>query len=127
MACTALLFLLAPELLAALYSRDAAVLALAAALIPLAGVFQVFDGIQAVAAGVLRGLADTRMPMVIGLLGFWAVGLPISLWLGFRTPLGAVGLWWGLVAGLAAVALLLLARVRIRLGRALHRIVIDHH
>ena len=127
MACTALLFLFAPRLLAGMYSRDATVLAVAAALIPLAGVFQVFDGVQAVSSGILRGLADTRTPMLIGLLGFWAVGLPISLWLGFRTSLGAVGLWWGLVAGLAAVALLLLVRVRIRLGRALHRIVIDHH
>ena len=127
MACTAVLFLFAPGLLAGLYSRDAAVLGLAAALIPLAGVFQVFDGIQAVSSGILRGLADTRTPMLIGLLGFWVVGLPISLWLGFRTSLGAVGLWWGLVAGLAAVALLLLIRVRVRLGRALHRVVIDHH
>ncbi len=127
MFCTAALFLLAPGVLAGFYSRDATVLAVAASIIPLAGVFQVFDGIQAVSTGILRGLADTRTPMLIGLVGFWAVGLPVSLWLGFRTSLGPVGLWWGLVAGLAVVAVLLLVRVRIRLGRALHRVVIDHH
>jgi MATE family multidrug resistance protein len=94
-------------------------------LIPLAGVFQVFDGLQVVASGVLRGVGDTRSPMVVNLLGFWCIGMPISIWFGFRTSAGPVGLWWGLVAGLAAVAIFLLLRVGIRLGRDLRRIVID--
>ena len=65
--------------------------------------------------------------MLAILLGFWLLGVPLSLYLGFRTPLGAVGLWWGLVAGLVAVAIFLLLRVRLRLSRALHRILIDDH
>ena len=98
-----------------------------AALIPIAGIFQVFDGLQVVAAGVLRGVGDTRAPMVVNLLGFWLIGMPVSLYLGFRTGAGPVGLWWGLVAGLAAVAVFLLVRVRVRLGRELRRVVIDEH
>lgn len=115
MACTAAVLLLVPDVIAALYTTDVAVAALAAALIPVAGVFQVFDGAQAVCAGVLRGLGDTKAPFVINLAGFWLVGLPVSIGLGFHTRLGAVGLWWGFVAGLAAVAGLLLLRVRSRM------------
>ena len=104
---------------------DATVIALAATLIPIAGVFQVFDGIQAVAAGVLRGIGDTHAPAIINVVGFWLIGLPVSWVLAFRLGGGAVGLWWGIVVGLAAVALILLARVRVRLGRSLRRVVID--
>ncbi len=125
MCCTALVFTSVPTLLAQLYSNDAAVVALAATLLPIAGVFQVFDGLQAVSAGVLRGIADTRYPMLIGLVGFWLVGLPISLWLAFPMGLGPQGLWWGLVAGLAAVASLLVLRVRHRLSRDVARVLID--
>jgi MATE family multidrug resistance protein len=63
--------------------------------------------------------------MVINLVGFWLVGLPISAWLGLRTGLGPRGLWWGLVVGLAAVALILLARVRSRLAGQVARVAID--
>jgi MATE family multidrug resistance protein len=125
MSVTALVFLAFPELLARFYSTQEEVVALAAVLIPLAGIFQVFDGLQVVAAGVLRGVGDTRSPMVINLLAFWCVGMPVSVWFGFRTPAGPVGLWWGLVAGLAGVAVLLLNRIRARLGRDLTRVVID--
>lgn len=114
-----------PELIARLYSDQPAVIAFAAALIPLAGLFQVFDGLQVVSIGILRGLADTRGPMIINVVGFWLVGLPICIWLGFRTPLGARGLWWGLVVGLAAVALILLARVRNRFAGEIRRLHIE--
>ena len=100
-------------------------MALAALLIPLAGVFQIFDGLQVVSSGVLRGVGDTRSPMIVNLLGFWCLGMPVSAWLGFRTGLGPVGLWWGLVVGLAAVALFLLFRIRSHMGTDLRRIVID--
>lgn len=112
MVLTATVFLLVPGAIAARYTREAPVAALAATLIPVAGVFQVFDGIQAVCAGVLRGLGDTRAPFIINLAGFWLAGLPVSIALGFHTRLGAVGLWWGFVAGLGVVAALLLLRVR---------------
>ena len=125
MACTAVVFLLVPGIFAALYTPDQPVAALAAALIPVAGVFQVFDGAQAVCAGVLRGVGDTRAPFFINLAGFWLVGVPVSIGLGFHTRLGAVGLWWGFVAGLAAVAGLLLLRVRARLQGEITRTTVE--
>ncbi|MCI0355028.1 MAG: MATE family efflux transporter [Acidobacteria bacterium] len=125
MSLTALAFLVLPGPLAGAYTSDPGVLALAAALIPIAGVFQVFDGLQVVGAGILRGLGDTRVPLIINLLGFWLVGIPVSLSLGFRTTLGAAGLWWGFVAGLGTVALSLLLRIRLRMQRDLPRVKID--
>jgi MATE family multidrug resistance protein len=115
----------APAWIARAYSDQEAVIAVAASLIPLAGVFQVFDGLQVVSIGILRGLADTRAPMWINVIGFWLVGLPVSIWLGFRTSLGPRGLWWGLVLGLAAVALILLARVVSRFAGVIRRVAID--
>jgi len=125
MVLSALAFRLFPGALARAYTGDATVVALAATLIPIAGVFQVFDGVQAVAAGVLRGIGDTHAPAIINVVGLWLIGLPVSWWLAFREGGGAVGLWWGIVVGLGAVALILLARVRVRLGRTMRRIVID--
>jgi MATE family multidrug resistance protein len=116
---------LVPVGLARVYSVELEVVALAARLIPIAAVFQVFDGLQVVAIGILRGLGDTKTPMVTALIGFWVIGFPISLLLGFSTGAGPVGLWWGLVAGLAAVSAFLVARVRLRLARTLRRVVID--
>lgn len=102
----ALLFGLLPEPLARLYTSDSAVIAMAATLLPIAAVFQVLDGAQVVAAGVLRGAADTTFPAAMAILGFWGIGFPASWYLGFRAGLGPVGLWWGFTAGLAAVTLL---------------------
>jgi len=114
-----------PYPLARLYTADPAVLATAVALLPLAGLFQVFDGVQVVAVGILRGVGDTRTPMVINVLGFWLVGVPVSAYLGLRTPLGPQGLWIGFVFGLAAVAVLLLLRVRSRLRAETRRLSVD--
>jgi multidrug resistance protein, MATE family len=125
MSCTALLFLTLPGSLARLYSTDAAVVALAAALVPLAGIFQVFDGLQVVAGGILRGLGETRVAMLVNVLGYWLLGLPISYLLGIRAGWGPVGLWWGLVVGLGVVATVLLARVRIALARQQVRVAMD--
>ena len=125
MCCCAILFLSVPETLAGLYTTMPQVAALTAALIPIAGFFQVFDGLQAVSAGVLRGLGDTRAPMVVNLVGFWLVGMPVSVALCFGLGLGPTGLWWGLVAGLGAVAAILLARVGSRLRRDVVRILVD--
>jgi MATE family, multidrug efflux pump len=125
MCASALVFLVFPGALARSYTGDADVILLTAMLIPIAGVFQVFDGIQAVAAGVLRGVGDTHAPAIINVVGFWLIGLPVSWVLAFRLGGGAVGMWWGIVVGLAAVALILLGRVRVRLGRTMHRVIID--
>jgi MATE family multidrug resistance protein len=120
-----LLFLSLPRVLALAYTPDAGVIALATTLIPIAGVFQVFDGLQIVSSGALRGLGDTRVPMLINLLGFWLVGIPVSLWLGFGLGFGPRGLWWGVVVGLAAVAVLLMVRVGVRFSRPMQRLRID--
>lgn len=93
---------------------SAATAALAVRFLGVAAVFQLVDGAQAVAQGVLRGLQDTRVPMVVALFGYWVVGFGASVLLGFRTPLGGVGIWWGLAIGLAVVSALLLWRWRAR-------------
>lgn len=125
MGLSALAFLLFPEALARVYTSDTTVVMLASVLIPIAGVFQVFDGIQAVAAGVLRGIGDTHAPAIINVVGFWLIGLPVSWVLAFRFGGGAIGLWWGIVVGLGAVATILLVRVRLRLARTMRRVIID--
>jgi MATE family multidrug resistance protein len=125
MCTTAVLFLVLPEPLARLYTTDAAVIASAAMLIPIAGLFQVFDGLQAVGAGVLRGLGDTRAPFIAMLAGYWLIGVPVSVWLGFYSGMGPVGLWWGFVAGLASVSAFLFLRVRILFARGVGRVVIE--
>jgi MATE family multidrug resistance protein len=125
MTCTAVLFLTFPDFLTDLYTSEPQVVAVAVALIPIAGVFQVFDGLQAVSAGVLRGIGDTTAPFVANLGAFWMIGLPVGIWLGFRTGAGPAGLWWGLTLGLALLALFLLLRVRFKMRRELQRIVID--
>ncbi len=125
MVLTACAFLGAPGALARIYTADAGVLAVAVALLPIAGIFQVADGLQAVAAGVLRGAGDTRSPFVFNALGFWVFGIPVSAALAFGAGLGARGLWWGLAAGLGAVAVLLFVRVRRLLTRGVGRVQVD--
>ncbi len=125
MALTGGLFLGAPDLLAEAYTSVPEVLALAVILIPIAGFFQIFDGIQVVSAGILRGMGDTRAPVVVNILGFWCLGMPVSLVLAFRLGLGPPGLWWGLVVGLGSVALFLLFRIARQVRRGLERVVVD--
>ena len=115
MSGSATVFLLVPEYLASRYTADAATLAVAVSLIPIAGVFQVFDGTQAVTSGVLRGTGDTRIPAILHMVAFWGVGVPLGAALGFGTSLRERGLWWGLTAGLAAAAVLQTWRVVVRL------------
>lgn len=125
MCATAALFLLLPRPLASVFTNDEALIAIAASLIPIAGFFQIFDGMQAVGAGVLRGLGDTRVPLVAMLSGYWLIGVPTGLTLAYRTGLGPRGLWWGFVAGLASVAVFLLWRVRVLFRRGVKRVHIE--
>jgi MATE family multidrug resistance protein len=125
MVLTAAVFLVVPVSLSRLFSTDVAVVALAASLLPIAGVFQVVDGIQVVAASILRGIGDTRVPMLVNFAGFYAVALPLGAFLAFDTGAGAQGIWWGLATGLGVVAALLSLRVRARTRGDLERVVID--
>jgi len=104
MSTTALIFLVAPRFLIGLFTHDSGVLATAASLLAVAAMFQIFDGLQVTATGVLRGLGDTHTPMVWNLVGHWAIGLPFGWWLCFGLGWGVVGLWLGLSAGLIIVA-----------------------
>ena len=87
--------------------------ALAATVLPVAAAFQIFDGIQAVGGGVLRGMGKPRPAAVFNLIGYWLLGLPLGWWLGIRQGWLA-GLWWGLVLGLGIIALCLVVWVRVR-------------
>ncbi len=125
MLVSALIFLTVPGSLAALFLTDPDTRAIAASLIAIAGVFQVFDGIQAVCAGILRGAADTRVPMLIHLGGFWGIGAPLGLLLAFPAGMGPRGVWYGYLGSLAAVAAAQMMRVRWRLSRDISRLQID--
>jgi len=112
---SASMMLLFPRAIAGIYTDDAAVLEAAVALLFLAALFQLSDGLQVSAAGALRGLHDTRVPMLITVLAYWVIGLPLGWVLGFHLELGARGMWTGLIAGLT-VAAVLLSRRFIRLS-----------
>ncbi|MBD3882952.1 MATE family efflux transporter [Phormidium tenue FACHB-886] len=112
MGLMSILFWLAPQTIIALYldvnnPENGAVVDLAKVLLSIAALFQLADGVQATSVGALRGLQDTRVPMLIGLLSYWGIGLSISYGLGFSLGLGGVGLWWGLAIGLLVQAFVL--------------------
>jgi MATE family multidrug resistance protein len=94
-----------PQWIAALYTNDAQVSALAGRFLLYAAIFQIFDGVQGTASGALRGIKETRVPMWITVGAYWLVGMPVGLWLAFATELGPIGIWCGFIAGLAAAAL----------------------
>ena len=123
MVLTASIMLFAPKLVLGIYVdteavKNAALMGFAVQFMVVAAAFQLFDGLQAVAAGALRGLQDTRVPMVFALFGYWVPGFGTAVWLGFFTPLEGLGVWFGLAVGLIVVALLMLRRwgSRARLG-----------
>jgi MATE family multidrug resistance protein len=103
MSCAGIVFLLAPGAIVRIYTPDPNVLPVGVSLLAVAGVFQLFDGIQTVTTGALRGAGDTRTPMLCHLLGYWGLGFPLGYWLCFRLNWGAVGLWIGLCIALIAI------------------------
>jgi MATE family multidrug resistance protein len=115
MSLAAALLLFAPRTIIQLYvdpalPANAALVALTVRYMSVAAAFQLFDGAQTVGAGLLRGLQDTRVPMAIALFGYWVPGLGTAICLGLFTPLGGLGVWLGLLAGLVVVAALLMWR-----------------
>ena len=110
MSVSALLFWLIPGPLARMLSDQSDAIAASIPLLAVCAFFQISDGIQGVGAGVLRGAGDTRFAFVANLVGHYAVGLPVAIVLGFFWHMGVIGLWWGLCAGLTAVAIALLTR-----------------
>ena len=123
MALPAALMIGAPSWVLSLYvdpaaPQNAAMVDYAVQFLVVAAAFQLFDGMQAVLAGALRGLQDTRMPMLLALAGYWLCGFVTSIGLGLFTPLGGLGVWLGLAVGLVVVAALLALRwkARERLG-----------
>jgi MATE family multidrug resistance protein len=91
-------------ILPTLYTGDTAVIAVAASILPIAAAFQLFDGVQAVGGGILRGMGNTVPAAVFNLVGYYALALPLAVWLTFPLALGLTGIWWGLALGLALVA-----------------------
>jgi MATE family multidrug resistance protein len=103
-------FLLLGEPIARIFTPDRGVVAVAVGLLRIAAAFQIFDGIQGVAGGALRGAADTRFASWANIACHWCIGLPLALLLAFALGEGAAGLWWGMLAGLLVVAGVLSAR-----------------
>ena len=123
MTTTAIVFFTFPHQIVGLFlnsgiAENQAPLALAASFLIIAGLFQLVDGTQVTMGAALRGMSDTNMPLIIALIGYWAIGFPVAWWFGLHSPLRGTGVWLGLAAGLAAVSLILTIRwtMRERLG-----------
>ena len=104
-ASNASIMLLLASLIVALYTDDVEIAAHAKSFLWLAAAFQLVDGLQVTANGALRGIKDTRVPMLITVAAYWLVGMPVAHQLGFSSAMGPSGLWWGLTSGLAVAAL----------------------
>ena len=109
------MFLLIPELLISGFLEPddparAQIITIGVGLLGAAALFQLVDGAQVIALGLLRGMQDTERPMVIAALSYWVVGIPSSYILGFPLGLGGIGVWLGLVLGLACAGILLMVR-----------------
>jgi multidrug resistance protein, MATE family len=110
MVLAALLFLLLPRPILEIYSRDPQVLLLGTHILMIVAAFQIFDGAQTVATGALRGLGETRFPLLMNFTGYWLIGLPLGWWLCFHMGWGLRGLWMGLTLALILIASLLVRR-----------------
>ena len=107
---TAIIFTFFNQLLPWIYTSDHRVINIAAQLLIIAAIFQLFDGTQVVGLGILRGMGDVNIPTVITFLAYWVVGLPVGYLLGLKLGFGVKGVWYGLVLGLAVSSLLLFLR-----------------
>lgn len=110
MSITAILFIVFHQYLPMFYSKDMEVIQIAAGLLLIAAIFQLFDGAQVVGLGILRGLGDVNIPTVITFAAYWVVGLPIGYLLGIKLGFGVSGIWYGLCLGLLVASVLLFLR-----------------
>jgi multidrug resistance protein, MATE family len=108
MSCMSVVLLVFPRVIARFYTSDLTVIRNASILLIAGAAFQLFDGLQTVATGALRGSGDTRTPMLCHFTGYWLIGLPLGAWLCFRRHWGALGLWVGLSLSLILIGILLL-------------------
>jgi len=122
MTLSAVGFVLGREVLPRLYTPEAVVIGAAAAILPIAGAFQVFDGTQSVASGVLRAMGRPGPAAAFNLVGYWVLALPLGGWLALRGGAGLPGLWWGLCAGLVVVAIGLVLLIWLRGPRLVRRV-----
>lgn len=116
------LFAVIPRQLMSLFSPEPDVIEVGASLLRIAAVFQLFDGVQCVAGGALRGAGDLKFAFAAGAFGYWVVGFPVAVVLGFGLGWGAQGIWWGLTLGLVTVAIVLTVRFHRLSGKVLARI-----
>jgi MATE family multidrug resistance protein len=110
MSVTAILFIVANNLLPYIYTEDRAVINIAAQLLIIAGFFQLFDGTQVVGLGILRGIGDVNVPTFITFVAYWVIGIPLGYLLGIKLDLGVNGIWYGLTFGLLTASILLFFR-----------------
>jgi MATE family multidrug resistance protein len=120
MSAAAVTFLAVPHQLIGAFTHDPFVLRTGVSLLAVAAVFQLFDGLQGVGTGILRGLGDTRTPMLWNLFAHWVLGLPLAYMLAFHVGMGVTGLWWGLSVGLIICGVALVAVWRRRIQTVLH-------
>lgn len=106
MTLTAMLLFLVPDLIIRIYTQDQEVATLAVSLLFMAAIFQISDGLQVGGFGALRGLKDTRIPMVVNFISYWLIGFPVGYYLGIIKNVGPEGLWIGLICGLTVAAVL---------------------
>lgn len=114
MGAAALLFTLGNQLLPSFYIQDPQVIQIASRLLIIAAFFQLFDGMQVVGLGILRGLGDVRIPTVITLLAYWVLGIPLGYLLGIKLDYGVEGVWWALLLGLLVASVLLFVRFQVK-------------
>lgn len=121
MTFTCLMFVLGKDLLPGFYVDEQDVIQVASSLLVIAAFFQIFDGVQVVALGALRGLEDVKMPTLVAVVAYWLIGLPLGYAFGFELGLGVKGIWYGLLTGLALTAIMLFFRFNTLTKRLLAR------
>jgi MATE family multidrug resistance protein len=113
----ALIFIFFGGPISSIFTSEPELIQLSTSLLLLAGFFQIFDGLQIVSSGALRGFEDVRAPMLIGFSAYWAVALPLCYLAGFVLKWGAIGVWFGFSAGLAFAAAALLTRLATKIRK----------